>query len=254
MTEKTPQRDALFSNPLDQFASFTFDEQVVQVFPDMIKRSVPGYNQILAMIGVFAQRFVPPQGRVYDLGCSLGATTLSIARALSEKHPAELIGIDNAQAMITRCEEILAQHLPDQPVTLYCADILTEDFRPCHLMVLNFTLQFIAPADRDALLQRLYAALQPGGALIISEKFHLPDAQQNQQLIDWHHDFKRANGYSDLEISQKRSALEKVLLTDTPADLIQRLKDAGFCEALQWFQYLNFGAFIAIKEPASAVT
>lgn len=247
MTSSSIPRDALFANPLDKLASFSFDEQVVRVFPDMIKRSVPGYSQILGMTGVIARRYVPENGRVYDLGASLGAATLSVAQQLSELQQVELIAVDNSQAMTERCASLLAETLPSRSVTTLCADIRQLDYQPCDLILLNFTLQFLPPEDRQPLINRLFQALRPGGALILSEKIHFADPREAQLLYELHHDFKRANGYSDMEISQKRTALEDVLRTDTPEQQLQRLNQAGFSFNTQWFQYLNFASFLALK-------
>lgn len=248
----TPQntnipRDTVFANPLDELASFSFDEQVASVFPDMIKRSVPGYSQILGMTGVIAKRYVPEGGRIYDLGASLGGTTLSVAQQLEHLSEVEFITVDTSAPMTERCTKILAENLPERSITTLCGDIRNLDYQPCDLILLNFTLQFLPPEDRQPLLEKLYQALRPGGALIISEKIHFNDPRQAQLLYKLHHDFKRANGYSDMEISQKRTALEDVMLTDTPEQQQQRLLEAGFSFACQWFQYLNFASFLAIK-------
>lgn len=240
-------RDAIFATPLDKLASFSFDEQVASVFPDMIKRSIPGYSHILGMTGVIAKRYVPEGGRIYDLGASLGATTLSVAQQLEHLEKVEFVTVDTSAAMTERCAGILAKNLPKRSITSLCSDIRHLDYQPCDLILLNFTLQFLPPNDRQPLLEKLYQALRPGGALIISEKIHFQDPRQAQLLYELHHDFKRANGYSDMEISQKRTALEDVMLTDTPEQHLQRLLSTGFSFASQWFQYLNFASFLAIK-------
>lgn len=251
MQSQNPPYDALFANPLDQLASFSFDEQVVRVFPDMIKRSVPGYSQILGMTGVIAKRYVPEGGRIYDLGASLGAATLSVAQQLAPLQKLTLTAVDNAPAMTERCSKLLQETLPNRSVEVICADIRTMDYQPCDLILLNFTLQFLPPEDRLPLLQRLHQALRPGGALILGEKVHFSDPREAQLLYELHHDFKRANGYSNLEISQKRTALEDVLRTDTPDTHLNRLHQCGFSFSTQWFQYLNFASFLAIKGDAA---
>lgn len=246
-TPAPDQLDALFAQPLAHLSRFSFDEEVVRVFPDMINRSVPGYAQILAVAGLLAKRYVPEQGRVYDLGCSLGGITLSVAQQLTHLNQVALHALDNSPAMIQRCAQLLAEHLPERKVDIQCADIRTCDFLPCDLVVLNFTLQFLPHEDRQPLLDRIHTALKPGGVLLLSEKIHAADSRQAQLLYELHHDFKRANGYSDLEISQKRTALEDVMLTDTPEIHQQRLQQTGFSLVTPWFQYLNFASFLAIK-------
>ncbi|QFT84199.1 tRNA (cmo5U34)-methyltransferase [Halomonas sp. THAF12] len=240
-------RDAIFSTPLDRVARFSFDERVVSCFPDMIRRSVPGYGQILAMLGPLARRHLRHGGHVYDLGCSLGASGLALAGQLP---PAAFryTGVDLSPAMVERARETLSTESPDHDLTVIEGDIRALDYAPSGMILLNFTLQFLAPEDRDAVIARLYEALEPGGVLVLSEKIKAADEQENAWLVERYHDFKRANGYSDLEISQKRTALENVLVPDTLDAHKERLARAGFSRSLVWFQYLNFASLIAFKE------
>jgi tRNA (cmo5U34)-methyltransferase len=115
------------------------------------------------------------------------------------------------------------------------------------VVVLNFTLQFIPIEDRAHLLSKIYQGMQPGGVLILSEKFRFDDQRQQSLQTDMHEHFKKMQGYSDLEISQKRTALENVLLAE-PFSLHQkRLLEAGFSSAEIWFQYFNFASMLALK-------
>ncbi|WP_252107445.1 MULTISPECIES: carboxy-S-adenosyl-L-methionine synthase CmoA [unclassified Halomonas] len=240
-------RDAIFSTPLDRVARFSFDEQVVACFPDMIRRSVPGYGQILGMLGLIAKRHLRHGAHVYDLGCSLGASGLALAGAL----PADAFrytGVDVSPAMVEKARQTFEAECPEHAMTVLEEDIRTLEYTGSGMVILNFTLQFLPPQDRDALLARLYAALEPGGVLILSEKTIDPDERDNAWRVERYHDFKRANGYSDLEISQKRTALENVLIPDSLDGLHERLSKAGFPRAVTWFQYLNFASLIAFKE------
>ncbi len=239
-------RDTLFSAPIEKLGDWTFDERVAEVFPDMIQRSVPGYSNIISMIGMLAGRFVTPGSRVYDLGCSLGAATLSVRRNI--QHPGcEIIAVDNSPAMVERCRRHIDAFRAETPVQVIEADIRDVEISNASLVVLNFTLQFLAPAERQQLLEKIYQGLAPGGALVLSEKFSFDDATTGELLFDMHHDFKRANGYSELEISQKRSMLENVMLTDSVSTHKARLAKAGFSHAELWFQCFNFGSLVALK-------
>ncbi|WP_294904971.1 carboxy-S-adenosyl-L-methionine synthase CmoA [Tatumella sp. UBA2305] len=239
-------RDTLFSAPIDKLGDWTFDERVAEVFPDMIQRSVPGYSNIISMIGMLAERFVRPDTRVYDLGCSLGAATLSVRRNIHHSG-CEIIAVDNSPAMVERCRRHIDAFRAQTPVQVIEADIRQVEIRNASLVVLNFTLQFLDPAERQLLLNKIYQGLLPGGALVLSEKFSFDDQAMGELLFNMHHDFKRANGYSELEISQKRSMLENVMLTDSVATHKSRLAEAGFGHAEQWFQCFNFGSLVAIK-------
>ncbi len=243
--------DNLFSAPIAKLGDWTFDERVAEVFPDMIQRSVPGYSSIISMIGMLAERFVTPASQVYDLGCSLGAATLSMRRNITAEG-CRIVAVDNSAAMVARCRRHIAAFRAATDVEVIEADIRDVPIENASLVVLNFTLQFLEPSDRQAVLDRVFAGLNPGGAVVLSEKFSFTDPGIGELLFNMHHDFKRANGYSELEISQKRSLLENVMLTDTVETHKARLRQAGFGHAEVWFQCFNFGSLIALKPGTAA--
>ncbi|MDX1679068.1 carboxy-S-adenosyl-L-methionine synthase CmoA, partial [Arsukibacterium sp.] len=219
---------------------------VAEVFPDMIQRSIPGYQTIIQTIGKLTGRYQQANSNYYDLGCSLGTASLAMRRNISVTG-ARLIAVDNSKAMLERCERHLQAFRSDVPVSLELADIRDVAIKDAAVVVINFTLQFLAPEHRDALISKVYQGLKPGGVLILSEKIIAHSTITNQLLVDLHLDFKRANGYSELEISQKRSALENVMKPDTLAQHQQRLQQAGFSEQSLWFQCFNFCSMLAIK-------
>ncbi|OIQ26705.1 carboxy-S-adenosyl-L-methionine synthase CmoA [uncultured Vibrio sp.] len=239
-------KDTIFSAPIEKMGDFTFDERVAEVFPDMIQRSVPGYSNIISAIGMLAERFAKPHSKVYDLGCSLGAATLSMRRHINQEG-CQIVAVDNSAAMVERCKLHINAYRSDTPVEVVEADIRDIEINDASVVVLNFTLQFLSPDDRRALLNKIYAGLRTGGILILSEKYVFEDSTANELLIDLHHDFKRANGYSELEISQKRSAIENVMRPDSIQDHKQRFNDIGFSSSEVWFQCFNFGSMFAIK-------
>ncbi|WP_052081166.1 carboxy-S-adenosyl-L-methionine synthase CmoA [Pseudomonas sp. ML96] len=243
------QPDRLFAQPQDQVPDFVFNEDVAKVFPDMIKRSVPGYPTIVENLGVLAAQFAQPHSALYDLGCSLGAVTQALRRHV-KTDDCRVIAVDNSHAMVERCSEYLhAQDAMFQellPAEVIEADILSLDFQPASLVALNFTLQFIAPEQRLELLGRIHQALLPGGALILSEKLRFENADEHALLGELHLAFKRANGYSELEIAQKRSAIENVMKPDSLEQHRERLLAAGFSKVVPWFQCLNFASLIAL--------
>ncbi|WP_420923704.1 carboxy-S-adenosyl-L-methionine synthase CmoA [Actinobacillus pleuropneumoniae] len=239
-------KDTIFSAPIEKLGDFTFDESVAEVFPDMIQRSVPGYSNIITAIGMLAQRFVTEGSQVYDLGCSRGAGILSIRRNL-QTNQVKIIGVDNSQPMVERCRSHINAYHSDVPVEILCDDIRHIEIKNASMVVLNFTLQFLPRADRLELLAKIYQGLNPNGILVLSEKFTFTNQAMSELLIDLHHTFKRANGYSELEVSQKRTALENVMLTDSIETHKDRLKQAGFSQIELWFQCFNFGSMIAVK-------
>lgn len=238
--------DTLFCAPIANLGDWTFDERVAEVFPDMIQRSVPGYSSIISMIGMLAGRFATPGSQIYDLGCSLGAATLSMRRNISAEG-CRIIAVDNSAAMAARARRHIEAFRAATAVDVVEADIRDLPIENASLVVLNFTLQFLEPEARLQVLNRVFAGLNPGGAVVLSEKFSFTDAEIGELLFNMHHDFKRANGYSELEISQKRSMLENVMRTDTVETHKERLRLAGFSHAEVWFQCFNFGSLIAVK-------
>ena len=245
----TDSPDRIYATPQPQVSDFAFNEDVVRVFPDMIKRSVPGYPTIVENLGVLAAQFAQPGSALYDLGCSLGAVTQAMRRHVKSEG-CRVIGVDNSAAMVARCHEYL--HAQDSmfqellPYELIEGDILAIDFQPASVVALNFTLQFIEPERRLELLTRIRQSLLPGGALILSEKLRFEDEAEQALLTDLHIAFKRANGYSELEIAQKRSALENVMKPDSLQQHRERLLAAGFRQVTPWFQCLNFASLVAL--------
>jgi tRNA (cmo5U34)-methyltransferase len=157
------EKDNIYAAPLQQMVDFRFDERVVSVFPDMIQRSVPGYATLISNIGTMAARYVQPSSHCYDLGCSLGAVSLSLRHAI-DKPDCKIIAVDNSEAMIAKAREVLAEDEKSVPVELRCADINEVSIEMASVVVMNFTLQFIAPELRQALIQKIYDGMLPGGA------------------------------------------------------------------------------------------
>lgn len=242
----TPAKDNLFAQPRPHLVDFAFDEQVARVFPDMIRRSVPGYDTVIAMLGVFAHHYVQPHSRVYDLGCSQGAATLALRRHI-QAPDVKIVAVDNAPAMIERCQHNIAADLSPSEVELRCEDILQTAIENASLVALNFTLQFLPPEQRDSMIGNIARGLNVGGALVLSEKICFSAPEQHALFTDLHHDFKRLNGYSDLEISQKRQAIENVLIPETLEQHQQRLLQQGFKQVQCWFQCFNFVSIVAVK-------
>ena len=240
------EKDTIFSTNQIPVSGFQFDEKVAAVFPDMIKRSVPGYSHIISTIGILAERYSQPNTNIYDLGCSLGAATLAIRHRVSLPG-VKIFAVDNSKEMLKKCELNLT--IEDSPIAVepICADINNLIIHNCSFAVLNFTLQFVGLEQRDRIIKNIYDGMVPGGVLILSEKLAFSDTSADYLLGNLHMDFKRANGYSDLEISQKRQALENILIPETADSHLNRLNASGFMHAGQWFQSFNFASFIAIK-------
>jgi tRNA (cmo5U34)-methyltransferase len=243
-------KDEVFkSQPGD--APFRFDESVASVFPDMLRRSIPGYDATLEAIGSLAARYVRDNTQCYDLGCSLGAATLAMRQGIGGED-VHIVAVDNAAAMTERCRAVIAeddaQNAPATSVEVLTGDLMDIEISNASMVVLNYTLQFLPMQDRDLLMRRICAGLNPGGLLVLSEKVLDEDEHMETLLFDLHHEHKRRNNYSALEISRKRAALENVLVPETVTAHRGRLKDAGFAHIAVWLRYFNFLSIIAIKD------
>jgi len=215
----------------------------------MINRSVPGYASILSMIGELSQRYVQPNTHVYDLGCSLGHASLIMHQRIPTS--CHIYAIDSSSPMLNQMKRRLRETLPDSDwvrrITPQLGDIRHIELSNASFCVLNFTLQFIPLEDRATLIQDIFNATLPGGALVVSEKVCFEDRRRQQLLNDLHLQFKRANGYSELEIAQKRTALEETLIPESIDCHLTRLRQAGFNQVACWFQCFNFVSILAVK-------
>ena len=239
-------KDEIFKDNPAAAGSFTFDDKVADVFPDMLERSIPGYAATIEAIGALAARHVAQGTRCYDLGCSLGAATLAMRRNI--KVPGcEIHAIDTATAMVQRCREIVAADGSATPVVVSERDVRDVVIRNASMVVMNYTLQFLPTVDRRDLIRRIHGGMVKGGVFVLSEKVADADPAIESLLVDLHHEFKRANAYSELEIARKRSALENVLIPETTATHLDRLLEAGFEQCGVWLKHYNFLSIVAIR-------
>jgi len=239
-------KDQIYQDAAAASGSFEFNESVAEVFPDMLRRSIPGYDASIAAIGMLARRYVRPGTRCYDLGCSLGAATLAMRQNI-EDPACEIHAIDLAPAMVARCRDVIARDPGSCKVSVIAADIRDVDISNASMVVMNYTLQFLPVDDRVLLIRKICQGMVSGGVFVLSEKVADEDPAVESLLVDLHHEFKRANAYSDLEIARKRTALENVLIPETTTSNLARLREAGFVHSSVWLKYLNFVSILAIR-------
>lgn len=241
------------SRPTDQLyqadtvpEDFDFNERVVEVFDDMLDRSIPFYQNVIGETARLLDSVLDPGDTVCDLGCATGSTLLHLAKKLDDRN-LSFLGVDSSPAMLAKAElkaEFYAKH---NQITFRKQDILGLDLPDTGAFILNYTLQFIRPVQRAPLISGLFDNLRPGGLLILSEKTIFGDKRLNRTFIDIYHDFKREQGYSDLEIARKREALENILIPFSVEENKEMLSKAGFAPVTTFFQWFNFSSFVAIK-------
>jgi tRNA (cmo5U34)-methyltransferase len=239
-------RDRIFAGVDAEAGSVEFNDEVADVFPDMLRRSVPGYAASIQAIGELASHYVQAGTRCYDLGCSLGAATLAMRQNIAVPK-CEIIAIDLAPAMITRCREKIAADDSDVNVSIIEGDVRQIVIEQASMVVMNYTLQFLSMCERDAMIGNIYDGLVDGGIFVLSEKVIDEDDRVEELLVKMHHEFKRQNAYSELEISRKRTALENVLVPECISSHRARLSNAGFPHVGVWLRRFNFVSIVAVK-------
>lgn len=239
-------KDQVFSGEIRKASDFRFGAQVASVFDDMVNRSVPFYGEIQRMVAELAANHAKEGSAVYDLGCSTGTTLLGMD-VLVDKN-IRFVGVDDSPDMLDKCRAKLNESGFSRSLDLVCADLNQDvEISNASVVVCCLTLQFVRPVYREKLIKAIYKGLQPGGVLILVEKILAENTQFNRDFIHYYYNYKRRNNYSELEISQKREALENVLVPYKLSENICLLRDAGFSQTETFFKWYNFAGLIAVR-------
>lgn len=239
-------KDQLFSTLQNPIKPFHFNEEVARVFDDMATRSIPFYHQLQSIFLEVMEALYQGRGPIYDLGCSTGNLLFVISHFFKNHSSLRLMGVDSSQAMLDQAN-IKLQKSSINNIEFICKNIEEVELYNPEVVILNYTLQFISPSKRLALLKKIYQSLIPGGFIFISEKTKSEDFMIEDLFTNLYYNFKKRNGYSELEIAQKREALMKVLIPLSSSQQLQHLKEAGFSHADQIFKCYQFTTFIGIK-------
>ena len=234
--------DNIYKNGDFNHLPFSFNEEVTQVFEDMINRSVPGYISSLKMTKEITTKLFQKDSNFYDLGCSIGAVTNQVSDIVRTKK-GNILAVDNSEAMINFCKS----RIKDSHISFILDDITKIEIENASVASLNFVLQFLEPSVRLNFLKGVFKGLIKGGALLISEKFSFDSNKEEESVSRIHHSFKLSNGYSELEVSRKRDALEGVLISQSQAENEELLYESGFSEIKKVMKNLNFVTYVAIK-------
>jgi tRNA (cmo5U34)-methyltransferase len=238
--------DSIFKTKSDQSTDFKFDRKVVDVFDDMVVRSVPYYLEMQRMMVELASTFAKPNTNLYDLGCSTGTTLISMSKILDQS--VGFVGVDESPEMLESCKANLEANKVEQCFELHAFDLNQGvEIENASVVVLCLTLQFVRPLFRAKLMKSIFDQMNEGGAIILVEKVIGEGKDFNRKFIDLYYDYKRRNDYNDLEIAQKREALENILIPFKLSENIHMLKEAGFKECETFFKWYNFTGIIAVK-------
>lgn len=241
------KKDKMFAFPIERATDFDFGEETAKVFDDMVSRSVPFYDEVQYMIGEIIANIIDQQPLIYDLGCSTGTTMVMLANRLKNRNP-RIVGVDSSISMIEIAKKKF-EKLKLSNIAQWKHQDLNEQLStdPVDVFIMNLTLQFIRPLYREQLVLNLYNNLKPSGCLILVEKVTSDNSFLNRAYIEMYHAFKKRNGYSDLEIAQKREGLENILIPYRVNENLELLERCGFVSTDIFFRWFNFAGFIAIK-------
>lgn len=243
------ERDQVFDNQDIRGSDFEFNEEVTKVFDDMLTRSVPFYLEQQQLLKTIAQQFYVPGTKIVDLGCSTGTTLIHLAKVLENAN--HLVGYDNSKPMLEKARANTELAGVSEQIELRYADLNGDlnaiDFSNASFVTMCWTLQFIRPLKRDALIRKIYDNLVDGGALIVTEKVLTNDSHMNRFFIDFYYEFKRRNGYTEDEIVRKREALENVLIPYRFDENFELFRRNGFEIVETFFQWFNFAGFLCVK-------
>ena len=238
--------DKLFDEPRDLITDFAFNADTVAVFDDMVDRSVPYYQEIQRMACELAADFSTNGGTVYDLGCSTATTLTALDRIVDPSVP--FIGVDNSADMLDVARQKFRETGSVRKVGFINADLqgpfAVED---ASVVMMLLSLMFVRPLHRHKLMKRIYDGMRPEGALILVEKITIGDTLLNRLFIKNYYDYKRRHGYSEMEIAQKREALENVLIPYRFEENVELLREIGFRQVDQFFRWYNFSGIVAVK-------
>lgn len=239
-------KDEVFKDKKDLVSDFNFKKEVAEVFDDMLNRSVPFYQETQRMIKEISADFAVPGTNIYDLGCSTGTTFLSIDKSIPQD--VTFIGIDYSQDMLNKAKEKLKRSGISRKYQFICADMNTGlPISNASVVIMNLTLQFVRPLYRKRVVESIAKGINKEGCLILVEKVLSIDSKLNRMFIKYYYDFKKRQGYNEMEIAQKREALENVLIPYRPEEDRELLLDSGFKECDTFFKWYNFCGMLAIK-------
>ena len=238
-------KDRLFHKKMKP-SSFSFNQKVAEVFPDMLERSIPGYRTTINSIRFLASKYSKKGTNCYDLGCSLGASSIALGEGAAH-NDCRIMAVDKSSSMTKKFSEIIKQEKLDLNIQILNEDILDTKITNASIVIMNFTLQFIRKKDRQLVLDKIYNGLNDGGLLILSEKITQGDKKINNLLIDLHENFKLENLYTREEIENKKESIKNVLIEDNIETHRSRLSKSGFTKVGIWLQHFNFASFVAIK-------
>lgn len=223
-----------------------FDENVSEVFSDMIGRSIPDYKTMRDLCFRIGKTFVKPNTTILDLGCSNGIDIVKFV----EKFDNRFVLIDNSLPMIKRAKEFINVSMGKLNVEIKKGDLIYYDLRDIEnvsLCLCTFLLQFIPLEDRQRVISNIYKTMSKDACLIVTEKTIQESCENTELFCNSYYEIKKENGYTLEQIETKRKSLRTVMCPITIEETKRMLKAQGFRNVETFWQCLNFVGIVAIK-------
>lgn len=230
-------------NIVTQNASWTFSGKVPLTFEEHVSKSVPMYDEGHELIAGVSDFFLHENSVGYEIGCSTGLLSQKLAKRNKHKK-VSIIGLDIEPGMIDYAKEHYGE---TEGISFECADILDTDLEKSDLIVSYYTIQFIKPKVRQMIIDKVYNALNWGGAFLLFEKVRAPDARFQDIATALYMDYKLEQGYSPEQIVAKSKSLKGVLEPFSSQGNLDLLTRAGFTDITTIMKYVCFEGFLAIK-------
>jgi tRNA (cmo5U34)-methyltransferase len=216
---------------------FTF-ANIEEGFDNHIHNSIRGYSDLWNDVLALSEYFVEDNTNVVDIGCSTG----KLIKQMYKQN-----NFSNCHYHGIEVESSFYKQLIDEDRITYFKDTVKNfNFNNCSLVTSIFTLQFIPPKDREAILLNIYNGLNKGGAFIFSEKVFSDNPRVQEMMTFLYYDYKR-NHYSSDQILNKEAELRHLAKPSTEFEIITSCQNVGFTPHIFWRNY-NFVGFICIKE------
>ncbi|MDB5860285.1 MAG: type 12 methyltransferase [Ramlibacter sp.] len=235
--------NAVDANINQHNAGWSF-ENISEDFDSHIRKSIPLYDSGHTVVCHYSDFFLKPDSLVYDIGCSTGSMLTKLAARHPHNCDLRLVGVDTVADMVGKARQLAAK---DQRLSFIHANALDLEFEPADMIIANYTIQFLPPRVRQTMIDRIYQALNWGGAFFMFEKVRAPDGRFQDYANQVYVEFKLENGFSEAEIINKSRSIKGVMEPFSTQGNIDLLKRAGFVDIMTVQKYVCFEGFLAIK-------
>lgn len=221
-----------------------FDEEVTNVFDDMLERSIPDYSNMRNLVHKLTLKYAKKGTIIMDLGCSTGEAIRKSVEKLKDNF---FVGLEVSAPMRRKAQESFKKFNNVEIINQDLREGLPSYDKKISVILSVLTIQFTPIEYRLNIIKNIYQSLSKGGVFIFVEKVLGETAEIDNTFVELYYDLKGENGYTQEKIQKKRKSLEGVLVPVTSSWNIELLKKAGFEDIDCFWRDLNFAGYIAVK-------